>query len=205
MNGFIEGYLGPPRSDRCPRSEESRTGKSISAAKAMEAGTAKALTRRETRGPTESVMSSTSFRCQTFLCRQTYFQTDRRRYHPRPALKMELRYVPSPERKDPDSVCPPAPFSKRPKPPNPGQNHRHLPGTLSVTCRLIKGSMSELVVKLLLTSDHSKRRKLPFYILKHLLRRLIARIGIRMILFANFLYARFIAAASASLEMPSTS
>ena len=63
-------------------------------------------------------------------------------------------------------------------------------GALSVTCRLIKGSMSELVVKLLLLWITQNVVSL-IYILKHLLRRLIARIGVRMILLCQFSICTF--------------
>lgn len=54
-------------------------------------------------------------------------------------------------------------------------------GALSVTCGLIKGSMSELVVKLLLLRITQDVVCL-IHVLKHLLRSLVSRIGIRMIL-----------------------
>ena len=63
-------------------------------------------------------------------------------------------------------------------------------GALSVTCRLIKSSMSELVVKLLLLRITQNVVSL-IYILKHLLRRLIARIGVRMILLCQFSICTF--------------
>ena len=97
------------------------------------------------------------------------------------ALKMELmiRSIPGTEGSGP--VCSSGTIFEAAKTTKSAKTTGTCSGALSVTCRLIKGSMSELVVKLLLLRITQNVVSL-IYILKHLLRRLIARIGIRMIL-----------------------
>ena len=162
MNGFIEGYLDLRVQIVAPI-RESRTGKSISAAKAMEAGTAKASAAR----PSFAAKHISKQITEDII--------------PVAALKMELmiRSIPGTEGSGP--VCSSGTIFEAAKTTKSAKTTGTCSGALSVTCRLIKGSMSELVVKLLLLWITQNVVSL-IYILKHLLRRLIARIGIRMIL-----------------------
>ena len=97
------------------------------------------------------------------------------------ALKMELMICSISRAEGASPVCSAGTVSEAAETSESAKTTGTCSGALSVTCRLIKGSMSELVVKLLLLRITQDVVSL-IYVLKHLLRSLVPRIGVRMIL-----------------------